>query len=172
MTVLVMDIGPAPGHPGLDILTNQMIDDAHHLIAELNFGVIIGPVGTINSKVTCRIDRQGPPQNGSNTQVQINGISGRSSISTCIVEGSVYRSMTDWPSGLRQHQEGWLLRRVRVALTKSLLCGHIFMIKGSFADEDTPCNLRPRVKHGYRVDRPADPSKPRGHEGCKKKRRK
>lgn len=140
----------APGHPGLGEITEDIIREATNLISGLKLDLVTGSTGTIKKLRNCRIDRQPPPAGGANIQVQLNGKKGDSSIATCVVHASVIESMAPWPPGLRQHQEGWLTRRIRVALTRSLDSGLIYEIKGSFYDDDNPSNLTPRKEDAYR----------------------
>ncbi len=154
MEVLIDDSGPANRHPGLNAVSKAVHEDATRLIASLTYGHLLGGAGTIGSLQSCRIDRQPPPAGGANLQVQLNGVSGTSSIATCVIEATVFSSMADWPSGLQEHQRGWLLRRVRVALTRSLCKAHAYVVKGSFLDENTPANLSRREENRYRHRRP------------------
>lgn len=170
MAARVTDGGMAPGHPGLETVSIAVRAEASVHISKLLFGQLYGNARKIYEHDLCRIDRQPPPSGGSNLQVQLNGVHGDSSIATCVIASSIFETIEDWPSGLRLHQEGWLLRRVRIALTESLRNGHIYRIIGSFQDEDTPANLKPRAVHGYRVGPPADPSKRRWKEHLDKKR--
>ncbi len=142
----------ASGHPGLDKINKTVTIEATILISGLKskFGLLIGGVGTIKSFERCRLDRQPPPSRGINLQIQLNDLQGDSSIATCIVSSSVIDSIATWPSGLRQHQEGWLTRRIRIALTQSLNDGHIYRISGSFYDTDNPPNLTPREGDSYK----------------------
>lgn len=140
----------ATGHPGLGEVTEAIRIEATILISGLKLDSIVGSAGTIRKLKQCRIDHQPPPSGGANLQVQLNGKQGDSSIATCVVYASVIESMATWPPGLRQHQGGWLTRRIRVALTRSLDSGFIYEIKGSFHDDDNPANLTPRKDDAYR----------------------
>ena len=140
----------ASGHPGLGEVTEAIRIEATILISGLKLDLLKGSAGTIQKLKQCRIDRQPPPPGGANIQVQLNSKQGDSSIATCVVHASVVESMAPWPLGLSQHQEGWLTRRIRVALTRSLDSGFIYEIKGSFHDDDNPANLTPRKDDAYR----------------------
>lgn len=157
MAVAVLKGVKGPGHPGLDTVTSDVRTEATILISELKLKLdrIVGQAGTLKSFQYCRIDRQPPPSGGANIQVQLNGRFGDSSIATCVVRASVIDSLAPWPLGLRHHQEGWLIRQIRRALTDSLDSGHIYHINGSFHDEDTPANLTPRKGETYRNRRHA-----------------
>lgn len=158
MAVRIVDEGPARGHPGRGAVTDAVAHDANNLIGDLSFGEIKGNVGTIATRSTCRIDRQRPPAGGTNLQVQLNAHRGDSTIATCVVDGTVFESMSDWPPGLRAHQEAWILRQVRVALHRSCRKERAFRLIGSFQDADTPSNLTPREGGHYRRHRPHDPA--------------
>lgn len=166
MGVRIHDAGEAPGHPGLDTVNAAVRTEATILVSTLAFGKLVGDAGTIKSFKYCRIDRQPPPAGGVNVQVQLNEVRGNSTIATCVIGATVLTSMKDWPSGLQQHQQGWLLRQVRIALTKSLQDGRLYQIRGSFQDPDTPVNLTPRKGDRYRVARPANPTRRRGERDC------
>ncbi len=157
MAVAVAKGAEGPGHPGLDAVSPAVRTEATILISGLKLKLdrLLGPAFTLRSLRYCRIDRQPPPSGGANIQVQLNGKIGDSSIATCVVSGSVIESLATWPSGLRDHQEGWLTRRIRRALTDSLESGHVYHIGGSFHDEDTPANLTPRKGEAYRRRRRA-----------------
>jgi len=157
LAVELIDAGIAPGHPGLDKVAASVRTEATILIARLSLWALAGSAGTIATFSDCRIDRQPPPAGGSNLQVQLNGLWGESSIATCAVVGTVLLSRAPWPDGLRKHQEGWLLRQVRIALTRSLTDGHIYRIVGSFTDNDNATNLTPRECDHYRALRPGSP---------------
>jgi len=153
MSVTSVPSEKASGYPGLDAITADVRKDAMFLISKLRMGdILLVPAGTIKTKPRgyCRIDRQPPPSGGANIQVQLNGMSGDSSIATCVVSASVIKSLAKRLPGLREHQEGWLLRKIRIALTKSIDDGYIYHINGSFEDEDTPVNLTPRKNDAYR----------------------
>lgn len=163
MAVKCTNKGLAPGHPGAALVTDQVRDDATALVALLKpDGVerLLGAAGTLESKGTCRIDRQPPPPGGANTQIQLNDIHGDSSIATCVIRDTVLESRAPWPPGLRQHQDRWLCRQVRIALTQSLKTGCLFEISGSFADEDNLASLKPRDGNHYSKRR-ARPKVPR-----------
>lgn len=165
MAVRIDDAGQAPGHPGTAAVTTAVWTEATILISALRFGKLVGDAGTIGSFEHCRIDRQPPPAGGANVQVQLNGLHGDSTIATCVVDAQVFTSIAGWPSGLRQHQQGWLLRQVRIAMTTSLHDGRLYRITGSFHDRDNPKNLTPREGDRYRFARPVAPLTPRGKEG-------
>lgn len=152
MAVGVVKGAAGPGHPGLGAVTVAVRTEATILISELKVELVrlIGRAVTLRSLRYCRIDRQPPPSGGVNLQVQLNGKTGDSSVATCVVGTSVIESLAPWPPGLRKHQEGWLTRRIRRALTDSLDNGHVYHITGSFHDEDTPPNLTPRKGEAYR----------------------
>lgn len=152
MSVRIVDSGTAPGHPGMASVTPSIGLEAKILISSISsqkLSIVFGDAGTIRSLKLCRIDRQPPPSGGVNIQVQLNGIFSDSSIATCVVYASVLDSMASWPKGLRQHQDGWLARQIRIALTQSLDSGNIFKIEGSFNDGDGACNLTSRVENNY-----------------------
>ena len=149
MAVKLVDKGAAPGLPGRESVKPEVTVEAMSLISELTIDRIFGEAGTIHSLRFCRIDRQPPPAGGANIQVQLNGLSGDSTISTCIVHSSVLASLATWPRGLREHQNGWLARQIRIALTNSLESGHIFHLSGSFHDDDNPANLNERKRGNY-----------------------
>jgi hypothetical protein len=149
MAVKWVDKGVAPGHPGSVSVNSAVKVEAMSLISELTIDQMFGKAGTIRSLRYCRIDRQPPPAGGANIQVQLNGLNGNSTIATCIVHQSVLASLATWPQGLREHQDGWLARQIRIALTKSLERGHIFNLSGSFQDDDNPTNLTERKGGNY-----------------------
>jgi hypothetical protein len=153
MAVKLVDKGAAPGHPGSVSVNSVVKVEAISLISELTLEQMFGEAGTIRSLHYCRIDRQPPPAGGANIQVQLNGLNGNSTISTCIVHSSILTSLATWPQGLREHQDGWLARRIRIALTKSLESGHILHISGSFHDDDNPANLTERTRGNYQNQR-------------------
>lgn len=155
MAVKLVDKGAAPGHPGSASANSAVKVEAMSLISELTLDRMFGEAGTIRSLHYCRIDRQPPPAGGANIQVQLNGLTGDSTISTCIVHLSVLASLATWPQGLREHQDGWLTRQIRIALTKSLESGHIFHLSGSFHDDDNPANLTERKRGNYQNQRRA-----------------
>jgi hypothetical protein len=149
MAVEIIDNGNAPGHPGGTFVTREVRTEATILIAGLSLARLTGDAGTIRSLSLCRIDRQPPPSGGVNIQVQLNGVFSDSSIATSVVQSSVLDSIASWPSGLREHQEAWLSRQIRIALTRSLDSCRIFSISGSFYDADNPANLTPRMEDNY-----------------------
>lgn len=149
MAVKLVDKGAAPGHPGSASVMSAVKDEAMSLISDLTIDRMFGEAGTIHSLRYCRIDRQPPPAGGANIQVQLNGLTGDSTISTCIVHSSVLASLAAWPQGLREHQDGWLTRQIRIALTNSLESGHILHLSGSFHDNDNPANLTERKRGNY-----------------------
>lgn len=155
MAVKLVDEGAAPSHPGSASVNSAVKVEAMSLISELTLDRMFGEARTIHSLHYCRIDRQPPPAGGMNIQVQLNGLTGDSSISTCIVHSSVLDSLATWPQGLRKHQDGWLNRQIRIALTKSLENGHIFHLSGSFHDDDNPANLTERKRGNYQNQRRA-----------------
>jgi hypothetical protein len=132
--------------------------EATILISGLVLDQLFGPAGTIRSLTYCRIDRQPPPSGGANIQIQLNGVANDSSIGTCVIGASVIASRAGWPAGLRQHQDGWLLRKVRIALTRSLNSLHIQHIIGSFLDIANPPNLTPRQGNRYASRRGRGPT--------------
>ena len=161
MAVTQFDKGKAPGHPGVALVTSSVRDDAFALVALLKpdgLDRLLGAAGTIESRSFCRIDRQPPPPNGANIQIQLNGVVGDSSIATCVIRGTVLTSRATWPAGLRQHQDRWLCRQVRIALTRSLETYHLFEIAGSFDDNDNPPNLTPRAGNHYSKRRARPPT--------------
>jgi hypothetical protein len=131
--------------------------DATLLISRLAFAQLTGVAGTIQSLTYCRVDRQPPPSGGANIQIQLNGVNGNSSVATCVIASTVLSSLAKWPPGLRQHQEGWLVRQTRIALTESLRTFCIIHIVGSFNDADNPANLTPRkgARYACRQRRPS-----------------
>lgn len=149
MAVKIEDRGEAPGHPGIPSVASEIWNEATILISELSLDRLRGDTSTIKSLKNCRLDRQPPPSGGANIQIQLNGLSGDSSIATCVINQSVLDSMATWPNGLLTHQNGWLTRQVRIALTRSLKTGNIFHISGSFYDADNPKNLTPREENNY-----------------------
>lgn len=149
MAVKIEDRGEAPGHPGRSSVTPEIWTEATILISELSLNRMRGDTSTIKSLKYCRLDRQPPPSGGANIQVQLNGLSGDSTIATCVIHQSVLDSMATWPSRLLTHQNGWLTRQVRIALTNSLETCNIFYISGSFYDTDNPKNLTPRKENNY-----------------------
>ncbi len=150
MAVKLVDKGAAPGHPGSASVKSAVKVEAMSLISKLTIDRMFGEAGTIQSLDSCRIDRQPPPAGGANIQVQLNGLTGDSTISTCIVHSSVLASLATWVNGLREHQDSWLARQIRIALTKSLESGHILYISGSFHDDDNPANLTERKRDNYK----------------------
>jgi hypothetical protein len=155
MAVKLVDKGVAPGHPGSASVNSAVKVEAMSLISELTIDRMFGEASTIRSLRFCRIDRQPPPAGGANIQVQLNGLTGDSTISTCIIHSSVLASLATWPRGLREHQDGWLARQIRIALTNSLESGHILHISGSFHDDDNPANLTERKRGNYQNPRRA-----------------
>jgi hypothetical protein len=146
-------------------MTERVIKDAENLVGRLAFGELLGPTGTIARLRSCRLDRQPPPPGGSNIQVQLNDVRGKSTVATCVIDAKVISSMSDWPSGLQRHQQEWLLRQIRVALHWSLEKKRMFRIMGSFNDPDNLPSLTPRQEQSYRLARPANPSEPRDGGG-------
>jgi len=149
MAVQIVDRGAAPGHPGSASVTPAVRSEATIHISKLTLARMLGDAGTISTHNYCRVDRQPPPAGGANIQVQLNGLPGDSTIATCVVHSSVLESMASWPPGLRKHQDGWLTRQIRIALTRSLRSCQICHISGSFHDEDNPANLTPRIEDNY-----------------------
>lgn len=159
--VRIHDDGPAQNHPGAGAVTAAVVKHAKTVIGELEFGMLSGPVGNINSWKTCRIDRQPHSSGGANIQVQLNDWDGHSTVATCVIDGEVFQSIAPWPARLREHQEYWLTRQVRVALVESLEERQMRRITGSFNDPDPDAkksNLTPRENDNYRISRPRDPA--------------
>ena len=77
-----------------------------------------------------RIDRQNPPSGGgSNLQVQVNGMRGKSTIATLVIEAKAME-ITDNAKQKKQ-QQATLMNAVRKAFHKSLESGNVMKLKGS-----------------------------------------
>lgn len=157
VAVDLIDKGEAPGHPGTEAVSDQVRTDATEMISLLKpdaIGRLLGRTGTIESRSSCRMDLQPPPPGGANVQIQLNGVTGDSSVATCVIRDTVLASRATWPPGLLQHQNGWLTRQVRIALTRSLDSGNLFEIVGSFAETGNLASLTPRDRDHYSKRRP------------------
>lgn len=111
-SISTYDVGPMRNAGPLN---KQYIVAAQRVIAQLAFSMLSGGAGTIVNDGMVRIDRQGQTAAGDlNLQVQINGMSGASTIAAAIIPSQYLNGVTN------EHTMGEVLNKVQNALFYSL----------------------------------------------------
>ena len=98
--------------------------DAMDAIAQLTFADIWRSIKWRIEQGTVRLDQQPPPSGKHNLQVQVNGVSGKSTIATAIVDDSLSNASTD-------ERRRYVERKVRNALVDSLNTAKMYNVTGS-----------------------------------------